>query len=278
MKKRKTYNLIAVLLAIVMIVPLIIIPKISVKCETAKLTELKPDQVYTTLDVTGDGKKDRFKVQRPKLVGKGRPYYKSFTISVNGKTAYQFKTSNGKGFYNLNPILITLGNGKRYLFITCGNGDTYESFLTAVFQYKRGKFVKVIDFDQYCKRHTYSWIAWPISVNGNRINFDMQMYSCNNPNLGYYEGSFTMQFVYQSGTLKQNSSAAFVNNGPRKIRIGKNIWAYTTTDRVNNAFKLLEGDIVTYDQLRISSTRMLLRVKKGTRYGWILLGKGVIAF
>ena len=266
----------AAMLTVAMVAALFMVPAIPARCATAKLTDLKPDKVYTTLDVTGDGKADRFKIQRPKWTGPSRPNYKSFTISVNGKKAYQFKTSNGDGYFNLNPTLITLQNGKKFLFITCGNGDTYISMLTAVFQYKGGKFVKVVDFNQYCKAHCYSWYVWPKTVNGNKVDFDVSMYSPTSSK-GYFNGDLTMQFVYQSGSLKQNSAAARVNKDCGRIRVGKKVWAYTTPARTKNAFKLLAGNVVGVDQCRISSTRLLLRVKKGSKYGWILLGNGVTA-
>ena len=72
MKKKGICKLTSAVLMMAMIVSLLLIPGIPAQCATAKLTKLSADKVYTNFDLTGDGKKDRFKIQRTKEKEKGQ--------------------------------------------------------------------------------------------------------------------------------------------------------------------------------------------------------------
>ena len=100
-----------------MVVSMFIFPGLPVRSATSGLTKLDADKVYTDLDITGDGKKDRFKIQRTKEKEKG--HYRRFEISVNGKKAYTYTCIYQKVYTHLNPTLISLDNGKKFLFISC---------------------------------------------------------------------------------------------------------------------------------------------------------------
>ena len=255
-----------------MVVSMFVFPAIPAKCAAAGLTKLDADKVYTDLDITGDGKKDRFKIQRTKEKEKG--HYRRFEISVNGKKAYTYTCIYQKVYTHLNPTLISLDNGKKFLFISCRSGDTHRSLTTEVLQYKDGKFEQAIDFDEYCKRHCYNWKAWPKSVKGSKVNFGVSMES--NETKGYYTGDILMQFVYKNGTLKQNDSAAHVDKNTDKFIMGINIWTYMTPERKQNCYRLLAGDIVLADECRISPKMLQLRVRRGNIKAWMLLRDGVI--
>lgn len=256
-----------------MVVSMFIFPGLPVRSATSGLTKLKADKVYTNLDITSDGKKDRFRIQRTKEKEKG--HYRRFEISVNGKKAYTYTCVYQNVYTHLNPTLISLDNGKKFLFISCRNGDTHRSLKTEVLQYKDDKFEQVIDFDEYCKRHCCTWKAWPKSVSGNKVNFGVSMQSSETK--GYYTGDLVMQFVYKDGTLKQNGSAAHVDQDTAKFIIGINIWTYLSPARKQLCYKLLAGDIVMADECRISPKRLQLRVRRGNVKAWMLLRDGVIA-
>ena len=72
MKKKGICKLTSAVLMMAMIVSLLLIPGIPAQCATAKLTKLSADKVYTNFDLTGDGKKDRVKIQRTKEKEKGQ--------------------------------------------------------------------------------------------------------------------------------------------------------------------------------------------------------------
>ena len=272
MKNRRICKLTAALLMMTMIVSMFVFPAIPAKCATAGLTKLDVDKVYTDLDITGDRKKDRFRIKRTNEREDGQ--YRSFEISVNGKKAYTYTCIYQKVYTHLNPTLISLDNGKKFLFVSCRNGKTHRSLTTEVLQYKGGKFEQVIDFDEYCKRHCYNWKAWPKSVKGNKVNFSVSMES--NETKGYYTGDIVMQFEYKGGTLKQNESAAHVDKNTAKFIVGINIWTYMTPDRKQNCYKLLAGDIVLADECRITPKMFQLRVRRGKVKAWMLLRDKVI--
>ncbi len=272
MKNRRICKLAAALMMMTMVVSMFIFPGLPVRSATSGLTKLKADKVYTNLDITSDGKKDRFRIQRTKEKEKG--HYRRFEISVNGKKAYTYTCVYQNVYTHLNPTLISLDNGKKFLFISCRNGDTHRSLTTEVLQYKDGKFEQVIDFDEYCKRHCHTWKAWPKSVSGNKVNFGVSMESSETK--GYYTGDIGMQFAYKDGTLKQNSSAAYVDQDTAKFIIGINIWTYLKPDKKQNCYKLLAGDIVLADECRITPKKLLLRVRRGNIKAWMQVRDGVM--
>ena len=272
MKNKRICKLTSALLMMAMIASMLLFPGIPAQCATAGLTKLNADKVYTNLDITGDGKKDRFKIRRTKEKEAG--HYRRFEISVNGKEAYTYTCIYQKVYTNLNPTLISLDNGKKFLFISCRSKDTHRSLTTEVLQYKGDKFEQVIDFDEYCKRHCYNWKAWPKSVKGNKVNFSVSMESSETK--GYYTGDLVMQFAYKDGTLKQNSSAAHVDKDHAKFIIAKNTWTYLAPDMKTTCYKLLAGDIVLADQCRITPKKLLLRVRRGNVKAWMLFKDGVM--
>lgn len=255
----------------------------SVKIATVQksLNRLEQNHEYTSLDITGDGKPDRFKILVSGWDGQSRPGYKNVTITVNGKKAYWFKCTEGlEDIFLLEPTLIRLDNGKVFLSLTNNDGEEhFYSPLNKVLQYRNGEFVRAFDFDKICKPHCLSCTAWPVAVNGNNVSFNISMHTWTDPDYngrGCYKGDIRMQLVYRDGTLMENSSATCVSEEYRTVRIGKNVSAYTDPDQKKFVFTLNKGEEVTADKCSISPTKMLLRVKKGAKYGWILLGKGVL--
>ena len=84
-----------------------------------------------------------------------------------------------------------------------------------------------------------------------------------------------MTFRYKGGTLKQDKTKAKLVNGWRdgnktnRFTINKSITAYTSPTGGATAFKLKYGDEITIDQVRITSSKMMFRVKCGSKTGWI---------
>ena len=246
------------------------------------INRLEPDHEYTSLDVTGDGKRDRFKISMSGWDRSTRPGYTRFSISLNGKTAYQYTCPDGEDYFRLEPTLFKLNNGKVFLFISNNDGeDHYYSPFNMVLQYNNGKFVTAVNLDKIYKPHCISCTSGPISVSGNNVTFHISMFSKSwafyNNRKGYFDGHILMQYVYQDGTLKEKNSAAQLDSDySRMFTLGKKVSAYTNADRTQYAFTINKGETVTADQCRITSSKMLLRVKKGSQYGWILLGDGVL--
>lgn len=64
------------------------VPEIKGNAQTASIKSLKANYTYKSFDITGDGKKDSFKI---KQTGAGGDYYMGCQLWVNGKVAYQVK-------------------------------------------------------------------------------------------------------------------------------------------------------------------------------------------
>ena len=167
--------------------------------------------------------------------------------------------------------LLTLSNGKKFLFVNT-EGDNNDGPLKAVLQYKNGKYTKAVDFLSILRNHGTHNNVGVSSVKGASVIFNVYLMS-------YATGTtdYIMQYDYKSGTLKQNIYAARVStiynlggNRTRTMYVNKTIDAYTDMSASRKAFKLHRGDKVTIDQCRIASSRMLLRVRCGSRYGWII--------
>ena len=265
MKTKKHLSL--VLSAVILCMFLLSFPAIPAECATSRgITTLKPNVAYTSYDFTGDGKKDRFKYKQS---GKNDGYYKNIEITVNGKVA--FRLTDRYGFYRSTVKLLTLSNGKKFLFVNT-QGDNGDGRVKAVLQYKNGKYTKAVDFLSLLRNHgTHNDVAVS-SVKGSSVVFKVYLMSFATGTTDY-----TMQFDYKSGTLKQNIYAAKVaaiytmgGNPTRTMYVNKTINAYTNMNASQRAFVLHRGDKVTIDQCRIASSRMLLRVRRGSRYGWII--------
>ena len=263
MGKSKFSKAAAAVLTVAMVAALFIVPVIPAQCATSGVTTVKPDTVYTTLDVTGNGKKDRFKAQRKK----SGSWYNTLTISVNGKEALKIS----KTYEGVVTKLIKLSNGKKYLFVNCYKGDEFSSVYTALLQYKSGKFVKVTDFDKIFRPHAGSWDVRVWSVAGNTIKYRIITHSTYSN--GGLNGTYLIQYTYRSGTMFHiiaSDKLMYFEDGSRTAYAYNSCNAYTDTTRTKKAFSVPKGARVTIDQCRISSSRVLLHVKYGSKYGWIV--------
>ena len=236
--------------------------KIEGYAQNASLKKLKPDVTYKSFDVTGDGKKD---VIRIKQIGASYDFYTGLQVLVNGKVSYQVNDA----FYDTKAKLISLRNGKKYLYLY-SELDDYDGPVCAIMQYKNGKFKKVVDLRKLMIKHGGHPYGEVTGVSGNTVKVRAYVMSYS---LGPSE--YAMQFTYSNGTLKQKSSSARLLyayiNGKKTCRLTARttIKVYKSTAMSKVSFKLKRGDKVTIDKCRISSKRMLLHIKCGYKSGWI---------
>ena len=142
---------------------------------------------------------------------------------------------------------------------------------TALLQYKSGKFVKVTDFDKIFKPHAGSWDVRVWSVAGTTIKYRIITHSTYSN--GGLNGTHLMQYTYRSGTMFHiiaSDKLMYFEDGSRTAYAYNSCNVYTDTTRTQKAFSVPKGARVTIDQCRISSTRVLLHVKYGSKYGWIV--------
>ena len=255
---------IAVITTIILLFILII--PVKSQAASARLKTLKPDKTYKSLDVTGDGRKDTFRIRAGASIDH---YSRGLQILVNGKTAYRF-SSHGIGFFKVNAKLITLSNGKRFLFVNCLADSAVEP-LCAVFKYKNGKFKKIIDINENVNKYGYNTGGMLKRVKGNTILFDVHMYSYS-LGLSYYQ----MSFSYRNGILKQKESEAklkyastYENDKTKQFIVNKTINVYSSPNGGNVKFRLYQGDEIVVDKCRISPSKMSFRIKCDGETGWV---------
>ncbi len=106
---------------------------VNVSALKASMITLKLNKTYYKYDITGD------KIKLTQV--KSNDMYKNITISINGKKSV-IKPSYS--YYSSTIKLIHLSNGKAFLWVKgfSDNDDLFE----AIYQYKKGKMVKVLDF------------------------------------------------------------------------------------------------------------------------------------
>ena len=274
MNSKERRALISTILILCISIMTILLP---MECEasSAGVKTLKPDKTYKSFDITGDGKKDSFKIVRCKKYGEGA--YSKVKILVNGKKAYEIgKTAYYRQTYYPNFIyrttrakLITFRNGKKFLFLYCPYEEGGGMFCS-ILKYKNGKFKKVVDLINYIDIYGEYCSGSILGVSGNTVRVKLAYASYT---LG--RSDYEMSFKYSGGTLKQDVSKgkllrAYTRRGKtRRFAVGKTINVYKKPSGGRVYFKLYSGDRVTVDQCRITPTRLMLKVKCGNKVGWM---------
>lgn len=239
----------------------ILAPEIKGNAQTASIKSLKANYTYKSFDITGDGKKDSFRIKQTNAYG---GCYMLCQIYVNGKVAYQIRGA----YYSTSSKMITLSNGKKYLYLynVCDNND---GPICAVLKYKGGKFVRVVDFRKLFAKHGAHSFGMVTGVNGNTIQ--VRAFT-----MSYTLGSsdYGLQYIYSDGTLKQKTKVARLlgaypdGKKTRCFTVKKPFNVYSNTSLSTVAFRLKKGDKIMIDQCRITSNYMLLQVKFGKKTGW----------
>ncbi|MCD7735843.1 MAG: hypothetical protein LUI07_02580, partial [Lachnospiraceae bacterium] len=166
---------------------------------------LSTGRTYTAYDVTGDGKADTIRLTKGGYTS--YDMYTSLTVTVNGSTAYTYKDAY---YYGFSVKLLTLNNGKVFLFIT-GWGDNDDGS-AHLLQYKNStkKFKKIADFGTMFYKYGFHVNSNVQSVSGNKIVIRTNLMSYSLAGV-----SFDMTFSYKSGSLTPASKLTvnYVNSG-----------------------------------------------------------------
>lgn len=186
------------LCAFVMFACLLFVPTQKAEAATAGMTTLKPNKTYTSYDITGDGKKDKINITLGKMQYGART---SLTVSVNGK-----KTTFKEYYYDAQIKLITLKNGKRYLWIN-GISDNDDDPFQALYKYSGGKMKKALDFSSKIEKfgnHTRTTVT---KVSGNKVY--VRQYLMSAPLGGV---TFNYTYEYKKGSFVRTSNTADIKN------------------------------------------------------------------
>lgn len=237
------------------------IPTKAVQAANSSSVTIMENRKYKSYDITGDQKKDTFYI---KTISDEYGNFKTAVVSINGKAVWQIKN---KHFYDMKAKLITLSNGKPFLYLYAV-ADNGGGPVCGLFQYKSGKLRQVINFKTLFKDYGMHQNGDIVKIGKDRVTarFYVMSYS-----LGPSYVDYT--YVYQSGTLKRTSSTGsfYFTSGKntRTLTVNKAMSAYKTAGSSNRAFTLKKGSQVTLGKCWVNSGRVYLQVKYNGKYGWI---------
>lgn len=225
---------------------------------------LKINKTYTGYDVTGDKKKDKIMI---KPGGYSYGTYKSLAVYVNGKK--QTLVGNNLFFYSTSIKLYTLSNGKPFLYIDA-YGDNGDGHICGIFQYKMGKWKRVLDFTTFFRPYGGHLTGKVVSVNGKNIKVRFYVMS-------WALGPTTIDYIYsyKDGTLKRTSTYGKYHEiysygkKTRKFTVNKTITAYKAADGKTKAFVLKRRNTVTVTKCRFINGKMYIQLKYKGKTGWI---------
>lgn len=241
-----------------------IVPVKSVQAASPTAVTLKANKTYN-YDITGDGHKEKFRVGT--VYDSTQDAYTGLTVRIDNKVVYTLSKAH---FYSVSIERYTLKNGKPFIYIST-KGDNDYSDLSALFQYKSGKFTKVIDFRNLFSAYGGSRWGRIIKISGNTVTarFHLMSYSLGTCNIKY-------TFKYSGGTLKQSSKyGTFENiytNGKenRTFIANKKFAVYKSPGSSVKAFTLKKGKKITVTgKTWMSKGKMYFQIQYGKKYGWV---------
>lgn len=154
---------------------------------------LKVGKTYTKYDLTGDGKADKIKITGKK----SDDIYEKVAVSVNGKkTVFRGDWM----VWKVKLQILTLKNGKCYLWVK-GYGDDGDDPWEALYQYKKGKLVKSVDFKTYTNRYAFHSSTDVIGISGNTITVKHDIMSSPLANM-----QCVYKYSYKKGALRRTSA------------------------------------------------------------------------
>lgn len=236
---------------------------------------LKANKKYTGYDVNGDGKKDIIEI-KDYISGDELSVINCTKVFVNGKCALTAK--NGEwGYYDETIQLITLKNGKVYLFVYLSGEDGDGPI--DIYEYKSGKFKKCINILNELKYVGYHTDAKVRKVDGNKLIITAG-------SMSYAVASVDMEWIYEykNGKLQLASKnhkvlKYYAFDEDYNIKKGntpyltatKDLKLYPTYKAKNAAFLLKKGEQVKILSFYISGKTVRCKVKtKNGKIGWFV--------
>ena len=240
---------------------LVIFSVLPVQAAAPKMYTLQPGKTYDQYDITGDGEKDKLKIVQ--VEGAYDGYWAELNLYVNSKKAGTIKGS----FNEMSARIITLSNGKSFLCVR-GCTDNDISIFNGLYQYRNGKIVQVVNFLNTIYGRPVNDAA--IYLNGNSVTVRTEEMSYS---LGYCTTAYT--YKYQNGSLVRTSNygkytrlnAADKTTG--LFTAAKNIQAYKGPGSAEKAFAIRKNSTVKILNCWTSGNKMYIRVKCGSKTGWI---------
>ncbi|MBQ6390261.1 MAG: YARHG domain-containing protein [Eggerthellaceae bacterium] len=221
------------------------------------------------LDVNGNGWADTIKVVGTRTSSTSG-YLKKLAVSVNDKSVFTY-TNTTKKINRAVVSVITLKNKQPFLWIDIldGRGNAIQY----LYQYKGGKFKKVLSNKDVVKAKTSNQLISSISPNGNTVNvtFNLNTTVTGNTKLKY-------SYSWKGGTLKRTSNTAnkvsYVTkeNGDytnSKLTAAGTFKVYKNTSLNTVKYTVKEGKKVQILSALLSGNKLLYKVKYNGKTGWI---------
>lgn len=239
-----------------------------------KSANLPINKICTQYDITGDHKKDSIKIKAnydPEWEG---IYYKTITIYINNKAAYQYKAGS-LSISDIYANIITLKNGKQYLFINYMSEWEYgKSYLLT---YSNGSLKQVMFLQQYLNIHKTSnyGAVFMVTLKSVKDNTFTTTY--------YYRGystgavNFNITFKYKSGSFVQTSNIHAINCisanevmvKSRNLTAKKAIQTYTKAGGTKKSFKLKKGDKAKPTHIYLKKNAVYIKLSRNSKTGYI---------
>lgn len=251
--------------AMVCMAALLFMGPLKVEAKNPSIVELKSGKTYKSYDVTGDKKKDTVKVSIPK---DQYDMYGTIKITVNKKTQ---KLTRNWTSYDLHTSLVTLKNGKVYLW-TKGNTDNGDDPWECLYQYKKGKFVKVVDFTKTSYKYTNHDSANVVKVSGNTIAVKQYIMSTAMAGVEY-----KVNYTYKKGVLKKTSSAYEVTDAGyyywakgKKATLKNTKTLYNDVSCKKKKATLKAGTKASVQKIYMTSKAFNIKIKtESGKTGWV---------
>lgn len=260
------------LLAVVLsFIAILAINPLQVQAKNPSLVKLKLGKTYTKYDVTGDKRNDKVKITQQKI--DEYEYSYKLYVSINGK---KHTLTNKWGFFDVNPSIVTLKNGKTYLWIQ-GFGDDDSDPFMCLYQYKGGKLLKAVTFSSNGQANYAAPGRTDITkISGNTITVKQNAMSTPLGVMGY-----SYNYTYKNGKIAKKSNigkilwVAFDNGKQSRTGVLKNTKTlYTSPSFKKKVMSIKAGQRATATEIYITKNMISVKLKiKNGKSGWVKCSK-----
>lgn len=228
------------------------------------IVKLTAGKTYTKYDVTGNGRKDKIIIQKEK---KQDMVYRRLSVTVNG-SKQQLKAKDSH-FYDVDAKLISLKNGKKFLYLYAGAEDG-DGYVCGIYRYVSGKWKEVVDIASVFKNYGMHLNGNIASVSGNniKVRFYVMSWSTGPSTIDY-------TYTYKNGTLKRTGSygtykAIYVKGkNTRTFYAAKSLPVYQKANGAKKIFTVKKGGKVKIVKCALTNGKMYIQIKYGRKTGWI---------
>lgn len=254
----------AYLFTIFFIICFVMISNQQIYAKTIKSIPLNNNKTIKKYDVTGDKKKDSIKICSDNMDPYEIEYGRNWKININGKIAIDF----GDVFCKPDVSLYKCSSKRVYLHVVLrdmNNGDIHESSL---FQYKKGKLVKVCDMFQAVLKN---FDAFHYGIEIKKMKSKTMVIQCRNQMSSTALIYWTMKYKYSKGKWKRTSKKYKVKYiyKTNEWTATRKITTYTKPGGKKKSFTIQVKDLVKINYICIKKGKTYIQVTdKNGKKGW----------